>query len=443
LGPRDGARRLLCTGAGRVRARSLALLAVVVLLGASARGQEKGKKEGGKKTDPPPGWVARPFSLENASAGFRIALKGYVQADVRSFRDWTAGDEETGHLRADEFEWRRARIGLEGEWKRFAFEVDVDPAFDAGDELKDAWADLRFAKALRVRGGYMKVPVSPEFLTSPAKTDFVERAAAVDSLGPNRDWGAIVHGEIARAVEYQAGVFQGDARASDGRAGTTVAGRLVLKPARWLDLGGSYSQGDVEAAPSGPGLDPEPKGLAGQSVTGYRFFPSVFVDGWRLRWGADARLQAGPVSVWGEFLESREERKGQGPNLEDLPDVRGDGWSVNATWLLTGERKVRAVRPDRSLFGGPGAVELAVRYEELRFDDVENEGFESAGSRARNIRPAGYRAFSGGLSWWPTIFLRLIGDVVVERYEDELRAPEIGNEGSYVTLLARVQVHLP
>lgn len=422
-----------------MKARSPGLLALAVLLGATAPAQEKEKK----KKDPPPGWQARPFSLENASAGFKVALTGYVQADFRSFQEWTAGDEETGDLRADEFEWRRARIGLEGEWRRFSFEVDVDPAFDEGDELKDAWADLRLARWLRVRGGNTKVPVSPEFLTSPAKTDFVERAAVVDSLGPSRDWGVMLHGEISRAVEYQAGVFDGDARVSDGRAGTTVAGRLVLKPARWLELGGSWSQGDVEASPAGPGLDPEPKGLSGRSVTGYRFFPPVFVDGRRLRWGADARLEAGPVSVWGEFLESREERLGQGPTLEDLPEVRGDGWSVNATWLLTGERKVRTMRPDRSLFGGPGAVEIAVRYEELWFDDVENEGFESAGDRARNIRPSGYQALFAGLSWWPATFLRLMGDVVVERYDDALRAPEIGKEGNYVTLLGRVQVHLP
>ncbi len=110
---------------------------------------------------------------------------------------------------------------------------------------------------------------------------------------------------------------------------------------------------------------------------------------------------------------------------------------------MTGEKKKRTIRPRRSLFGGPGAVELAVRYEELRFDDVKNEGFESAGSRAANIRPAGLRAFTGGLSWWPGPFLRLVGDVVVERYDDALRAPEPGKTGNYVSLLGRVQVHLP
>jgi phosphate-selective porin OprO/OprP len=410
---------------------------------ASALAASGARAQGKKKTEPPPGWQAKPFSLENPSAGFKIALKGYIQADFRSFQDWTAGDEDTGNLRADEFEWRRARIGVEGEWKRLSFEATADPAFDKGDVLKDTWVSLRLARSFQVRGGYIKVPVSPEFLTSPAKTDFLERATAVDSLGPNRDWGALLHGEIAHAVEYQAGVFQGDARASDGRAGTTAGARLVLKPAPWLDLGGSFSQGDVVANTAGPGLDPEPKGLSGKSVTGYVFFPPMFVDGRRVRWGADARIQAGPASLWGEFLEGREERKGQGPTLEDLPDVRGDGWSATATWLVTGETKKRTIRPRRSLFGGPGAVELAVRYEELRFDDVKNEGFESAGSRAANVRPAGVRAFTGGISWWPGPILRLVGDVVLERYDDALRAPEPGKKGTYLSLLGRVQFQLP
>ena len=219
--------------------------------------------------------------------------------------------------------------------------------------LKDTWVGLRLTKAIRVRGGYIKLPVTQEFLISPAKTDFIERATFVESIGPNRDWGGLVYGEISRAVEYQAGVFAGDARASDGRAGTTAAARLVLKPARWLDFGGSFSQGDVQADPVGPGLDPEPKGLSGKSVTGYRFFPSVYVNGRRLRWGADARVQAGPFSLWGDFLETREQRKGQGPTLLDLPEIRGDGWSATATWLVTGEKKTRTIRPTGRSSAGP------------------------------------------------------------------------------------------
>ena len=396
-----------------------------------------------KAPDAPSSWKLEGFSLEKPSAGVKITLKGYVQADFRSFQDWSSLDSNGESTLPPDFEWRRSRLGLEGGWRRLSFDVSVDPAFDKGDELKDAWLDLRVSKAFQLRGGNMKVPMSSEFLTSPAKTDFVERAAFVDSIGPNRDWGGLVHGEISRAIEYQAGVFVGDDRTNDNSAGTTGAGRLVLKPARWLDLGGSFSQGDVEAAAAGPGLDPEPKGLPGTSVSGYVFFPPVFVNGRRLRWGADARMESGPVSLWVEFLQTREERNGQGPTLLDLPEVRGDGWSATATWLVTGDKKRRTVTPRRPLFHGPGAVELALRYESLRLDDVLNQGFESAGSRAGNIRPAGYEAFTGGLSWWPRSFVRLVGDVVIESYEDALRAPTPGKKGNYVTLLGRVQVGLP
>ena len=111
---------------------------------------------------------------------------------------------------------------------------------------------------------------------------------------------------------------------------------------------------------------------------------------------------------------------------------------------MTGEKKTRTIRPDRSLFGGPGAVEVAARYEELRFDDVENEGFESAGSRARQRPPCRL----------PRVHER--AQLVAEPLPpprratwssrattDALRAPTPGKKGNYVTLLGRVQVHLP
>ena len=89
----------------------------------------------------------KPFSLENPSAGFKIALKGYVQADFRSFQDWTAGDEDSGDAAR-----RRVRVAAGAHRHRGRVEAaarsrsDVDPAFDEGDELKDAWVGLRLVE---------------------------------------------------------------------------------------------------------------------------------------------------------------------------------------------------------------------------------------------------------------------------------------------------------
>jgi phosphate-selective porin OprO/OprP len=393
--------------------------AALALVGAEARAEEGGPAS-------PPGWRVSPLELDKPSAGFRLRLKGYMQTDFRSFRGWTVVGDGPGRSRADPFEWRRLRIGFEAEWKRLSFDLAVDPAFDRGDRLKDGTIGLRVGPRLRLLAGYVKLPVSPEFLSSPSKDDTVERAAAVDGFAPGRDWGALLRHD-GRRVEYQLGVFAGDGRGRASRAGTTAAGRLVLKPLRWLDAGASLSGGDVRAATAGPGGEPEPNGLSGRSLTGFSVAPAAFVDGRRLRWGTDLRLHSGPLSVWGELLHAREPEAAAGGRA----DIREEGWSATATWLVTGERKTRTIRPARPLPHGPGAVEVVARFEAVHFD----------GGLGR--RRAGFHALQGGLSWWPSPFLRLMGDVVVERYDDALRAPEPGKRGPYVSLLARAQVHIP
>ena len=89
-------------------------------------------------------------------------------------------------------------------------------------------------------------------------------------------------------------------------------------------------------------------------------------------------------------------------------------------------------------------MEVGVRYESLRFDDDEpSTGFEGAGNRARNIRPAADRVLTGGVSWWPERWLRLTGNLAAETYLDPLLAPERGRKGTYLTLLGRVQIQVP
>ena len=212
-----------------------------------------------------------------------------------------------------------------------------------------------------------------------------------------------------------------------------------------IDLGASFSQGDVDPDPELIGVDVTPRGLPGVGASDFRFFDPHFVAGRRRRLGADARWARGPVAVRGEWMRVREERAGQGPVFDDLPAEIGDGFVASITWLVTGEKKSRTIKPSRALSRkGPGAIELGARFDSLRFDDDgDGAGFAGAGNRARNIREAPARAWTGGLSWWPESWIRLMGNVVLEDFEDVLLAPESGRQGRYVTILGRLQVSLP
>jgi phosphate-selective porin OprO and OprP len=385
---------------------------------------------------------AQPFKLRSPGGQFEIALTGYVQMDFRSYQDWTPLEPDTSEL-------RRLRVGLQGRWHRLDYEVDVDPrpepAPDPGEgtqNLKNAYLEYRFDKAFHVRVGQFKLPFSPDFLTSAAKIDFVERNVIVGSVDIGRDWGAAALGEIGR-FRYEAGVFAGDGWRTLERAGTTAAGRLVVSPLTGLDLGASYTHGQVEAQPETLG-ELLPKGFGDDGPTGFRFGPRHFVNGLRQRFGADLDVRGGPVAVKGEFARGREERKGQGATFEDLPAVLHTAWSASGTWLITGDKKRNTIRPEHPVPHGAGAIELGVRYEWVRVDDDgPDEGFAGAGNRARNIRPAGEQIWTGGLSWWPRQWMRLMGNAVFEKFEDGLLAPEAGRSGYYTTLLARVQVSLP
>jgi len=386
----------------------------------------------------------------NKQADLDIALEGYGQLDYLNFLNWENRDESQA-LKSPDWNPTRLRIGLDGKWRRLSFQVQADFGDLANfaedtdvQRLRDAWLDFRFAKAFQLRAGHQKLPVSAEWLTAARRLDFIQRSLPARNLAPDRDWGALAHGEIGKGFEYMVGVFAGDEWRSFRRTDMTGAARLVLKPFEGLELGGSFAQGDIAAEPEIPGRDVRARGMEGQAISSFEFFNRKFVDG-RRRWiGGDIALLRGPVGLKGEYLEQSEERRGQGANFEDLPTVKGRGWAASATWLVTGEKKKRAIKPERPLFRGPGAVELGVRYDEVRYDDEgPDTGFAGVGERSRNVRPASDRAFTGGISWWLRSWMRMEGNVIVERFLDPLLAPEPGRQNNYVSLLVRLQLELP
>jgi hypothetical protein len=394
---------------------------------------------------------ARADLLTWKTGGFEVKPAGYFQGDLRAYPGWDAAPGQ----RDDGADVRRLRAGLELKGGRLSGELVVDagdlvnrglgdsevhPAFAWRDHLKNAYLELALAKHHSIRAGSFKMPVSREFLTSAAKTDFIERTRLADDLGPDRDWGVMIGGKLALAhgFTYAAGVFAGDGWSRKSRAETTGAARVQLEPIKDLQIAVNGSLGTVEANPEIGSREPQAKGLHGESVADWTFYHRSFVDGQRRRLGGDVRCQRGPWTFSGEILQARDERKGQGAHFEDLPAVTGLGWSVGAERRLHGPRS----KKDKAHHGAP--IDAALRYESLRFDD-EGPGldFESLASRAANLHPQSLHALSAGLSGEPRAFLRVMGNAILERYGYELSAPEPNRRGTYVTLLARLQIHIP
>ena len=127
-----------------------------------------------------------------------------------------------------------------------------------------------------------------------------------------------------------------------------------------------------------------PNGLRGRTVMSqFTFYEPVFVKGQRTRFETDAELMAGPFSARGEYIWMSDERLEQGFGSDDLPDARARAWYVSGTMVVTGERKNRPVEPRHWL----GALEVAGRFERIRFAGVPGEDPPFRNPRAVTIFP--------------------------------------------------------
>jgi phosphate-selective porin len=150
----------------------------------------------------------------------------------------------------------------------------------------------------------------------------------------------------------------------------------------------------------------------------------------------------GPASVRGEYMYATDDRLRQGLRDRNLPDARYRAWWVAGTYLVTKDTKERPVRPHTDLFrGGFGAVELAARYERIRFDSVGGEDEPFRHPRAETILPNGDRVLTLGVNWILNRWVTLQVNAIREEIEDPERNPA-PNGGAFWSRVVRFQLAL-
>jgi phosphate-selective porin len=361
---------------------------------------------------------------------FEIAPRGYVQFDWRGYPDWpvTPG---SGRLTHDTFQVRRARVGVDGRLGRIEYEVTFDPQDLDDTFVRDAYGRWRFTRSFELQLGQFKVPGSRDYLESARTFDFMERPALAQMASSGRDLGGMVLGDLG-SVEYEAGVFAGDGRGRGSRAKLTSAGRVVWDAFPDVEVAGHASVGRTDAVD-----DQAANGLDGRTSSGYRFFERVYVNGRRVRFGADVEWSPGPWRFTGEALRVEDGRDGQGLDLEDLPSVATIGWSVSAVRQF-GRRAQGQPRARLREF------DLGIRVDGLGFDDTgADTGRDSTRLRATDVRARAARSATVTASWQPTRWSRILVNAGVDTFSDARSAPEAGKDGAYWTAGTRFQLELP
>ena len=359
-------------------------------------------------------------------------------------------DESAFHLRT-------ARIGLKGELTRH-FEWEVERVLSEADDFiefgdwKDVYLRWKTFDGANVTGGRFKIPFGLEQTTGVSELDFAYRALGSTAIAPGRDRGVMAAGSIGR-LGYEAGVFDDDGDNAESNepqftetgqdlanVGPAYALRLTGDLLRALPVPNRLRSANFGVAYTNSKVPEGLNSLRGESVWGVDFFERVYVKGRRQRLGAQFDWTPGRTGIKAEWMQSREQRNEQSNRNEDLSDFVGTAWYVSGTWFVTGEDKDNNVKPKRPLLkGGIGAIELAVRYEELGFDSAAKTGSAFTNPRAEHQVPNADRAWTFGVNWVTTKWTRILANAIHENFEDENRTPDTGTR-SFWSGLVRLNI---
>jgi len=352
------------------------------------------------------------FTIASGDGNFVIKFGADLQLDSRIFR----GTGATGLV--DNTLLRRARPVISGTVFKYV-DYFFRPDFGQGTTvIYDAYVEMKYFSHFKVRVGKFKPGVGLERLQSDDDTNFVERGLPT-LLVPSRDIGFQIAGDfLNRRLTYAVGVFNGvpdnslsDAAVSDHR---DYSARLFLSPFQpdhnalsglGFGMGSSFGNVDGEALP------------AYKTFGQNSFLP--FASG-VTEAGHRTRLAPGMYYYIGSFGLLAED----GLTEEGLQkgtvrrDVAFRAWQVQASYVLTGEKKgFGSPAPKRNFDPanhGWGAVELAARVGEFRAE----QGLYNYGFASYTTAPRLAHEVVGGINWYLNQLFRISMDYGRTTFED-------------------------
>lgn len=374
------------------------------------------------------------FSIKSADQNFTLKIGADLQVDNRTFSGEGSGAYTNSTV------LRRVRPTFSGTVYKY-FDYYFRPDFGLGTTvIYDAYMETNYFQWAKLRVGKFKPPVGLERLQSDDDTNFVERGLPT-LLVPSRDIGYQVSGNLLKnRVNYAVGVFNGvpdnglsDASASNHR---DYAARLFLTPF-------ARSGGEGPLSGLGFGVGATSGNVDGEALPSYKtvgqntfmtFNSGVVEMGHRTRLAPALHYYAGSFGLFSEY----------GVTTEGLQkgSVRHDfafrAWQVQATYILTGERKSYFSPTPRRAFdprnGQWGAVELAARVGNFSAET----GLYGYGFLDPTKSPRAVREWVGGANWYLNRLVRFTIDYGNSNFTGGAIG---GNRPSERVLLTRFQIN--
>jgi phosphate-selective porin OprO/OprP len=396
------------------------------------------KQPAAKKDDKDGGWVD--VAKEKPKP---LTVKGRVHSDYVLFADQDAASTAAYGDLQNYFEFRRLRIGIEGEAYgvyEYELEVDFEPennftvrnaagtgSVTIGSEavsLKDAHVSLLEVPVLGMaRFGHFKQPFSLEELTSANYISFMERGLP-NAFSPGRDVGtAAFNHDEAETTTWGYGVFFNDVddvtkQRIDDQQGVNVAARMTWLPyvsqeGRYLvHVGGGAIFADVSddsiTFSTRPETHEEDNFLSTGALAAENFLVS----------NAELAVVWGPLSFQTEMFGLWTDGAGTAPNDQYW------GAYAYASYFLTGEN--RAYRRTTGSFhrmipftnfwivntasgrcAGWGAWEMLARWSYL---DLDDRGATSGGRGQLNDVTVGLNWYWTPHTRWMVNYIHAFGD---------------------------------
>jgi phosphate-selective porin OprO/OprP len=392
------------------------------------------------------------FTLESANGNNSIQLTGRMHLDAR-YNNLDDFDQRFGETydkdsasAADQFEMRRARLGVKGKFaKHFNYEVVGNLPGTA--TLDVAYLDYAKYNEASVRIGKFKQPWGLEQLTSSNNIDFMERSYN-DQITPGKKLGAMLFGEPKVGITYAVSAFQMNDTEQDYRSEKmSFAGRGTLNFAElmgdkesiyhvglagfdkdWSVRGSTSSSSSGGRDPSatllafsspGRGLSNVFRAQVGGEPAGANLQSALSDETSQMKsyaYGLEGIFARGPFKIQGEFSNSKHKGKydaGTVANPQALAaatsvDLDARTWYAEALWLVTGEKYANSYK--KGVFGsikptnnfdadggsGWGALEIGLRMEAYKVTDGDMRNSLQANAEGFGTRFQGSMNCSGG-----------------------------------------------